>query len=319
MLISFVIPCYKSANTIGNVVSEIESTMKQQPEYDYEIILVNDCSPDETTFPTIKELSKNNKRVIAIDLAKNKGQAAATMCGLRHASGDYIVCGDDDGQTPFDMIFQLKEKLDTEDYDVVCGRYVQRDRSSSFRSLGTKLNEKMSHFIFEHPKQLYLSAFFIAKRFVINELIKYPNPYPYITGLLVQITSKIGNVDVPQRKRLSGKSGYSFKKLLSLWLNGFTAFSVKPLRFATFIGILFDVLGFIITIVLVISRLFNENIAIGWTSLTALMLVVSGILSIIVGMVGEYIGRIYVSINKIPQYVVREHSENASNDKSNAN
>lgn len=304
MLISYVIPCYRSGDNIIKVVEEIKTTM-MNTEYDYEIILVNDCSPDDT-FERLKKLAKNNDKVTVYDLAKNKGQAAATMCGLRHASGDYIVCGDDDGQTPFDTVLELKNKLDNENFDVVCGKYTQRDRSSLFRELGTKANEAMSHFIFEYPKDLYLSAYFIAKRFVIDELVKYPNPYPYITGLLCQVTSKIGNVDVPQRRRLEGQSGYTFKKLLSLWLNGFTAFSVKPLRFATVFGCLFSFVGFFITLLLVIMKFVNPNVAVGWTSVTALICVVGGILLLVIGMIGEYIGRIYISINKLPQYVVRD-------------
>ena len=164
----------------------------------------------------------------------------------------------------------------------------------------------MTHYILEYPKELYLSAYFIAKRFVIDELVKYTNPYPYITGLLYQVTSRIGNVDVPQRRRLEGQSGYSFKKLLSLWLNGFTAFSVKPLRFATIFGFIFSILGFIITALLVVLKIVNQNVAVGWTSLTALMFVIGGILLLVIGMIGEYIGRVYISINKIPQYVVRD-------------
>ncbi|MBE6737524.1 MAG: glycosyltransferase family 2 protein [Ruminococcaceae bacterium] len=305
MLISYVIPCYRSGDNIVKVVSEIKGVMAEHQEYDYEIILVNDCSPDNT-YEILKKLCAENKMVTSIDLAKNKGQASATICGLRHAKGDYIVCGDDDGQTPFDIIFSLKDKLDNEDFDVVCGKYVKRDRSSLFRKIGTKINEIMTHSIMGYPKGLYMSAYFIAKRFVIDELIKYPNPYPYITGLLFQITSKIGNVEVPQRKRLEGKSGYTFKKLLALWINGFTAFSIKPLRIATITGILFSILGFLITILLVVVKLVNPNVAIGWTSLTALMFVIGGVVLLVIGMIGEYVGRIYISLNKFPQYVVRD-------------
>lgn len=314
MLISYVIPCYKSGDNIAKVVNEIKTTMSNHVEYDYEIILVNDCSPDDT-YDRLKLLAKENDKIITIDLAKNKGQAAATMCGLRHAKGDYIVCGDDDGQTPFSTVFELKQKLDTENYDVVCGKYISRDRSSLFRKLGTKMNEVMTHYIFEHPKDLYLSAFFIAKKFVIDELVKYPNPYPYITGLLFQVTSKIGNVDVPQRKRIEGQSGYSLKKLISLWLNGFTAFSVKPLRFATLFGLMFSVFGFIVTLLLLIMKLVNPNVAVGWTSIIALIFVVGGISLLVMGMIGEYIGRIYLSINRLPQYVVRDIVRADENDK----
>ena len=308
MLISYIIPCYKSGDNIAKVVAEIVGTMDGNTKYDYEIILVNDCSPDDT-YQRLKKLAKINPQIIAVDLAKNKGQAAAIMCGLRQASGDYIVCGDDDGQTPFNTIFDLIGKLETEDYDVVCGKYTSRERTSQFRKLGTKINTTMTRYMLEYPKGLYLSAYFVARKFVIDELIKYPNPYPYITGLLYQITSRIGNVDVPQRRRIEGKSGYTFKKLLSLWLNGFTAFSIKPLRIATVFGCLFSVLGFIITLLLIIMKFLNPNIAVGWTSTIALTFVLGGIILLVMGMIGEYIGRIYISINKAPQYVIRNSTK----------
>lgn len=312
MVLSFVIPCYRSSKTIGKVVSEITQTLSEKQFEDYEIILVNDASPDNT-YEVIEKLANADKHIRGFDLSKNKGQPSAILCGFSYAQGDFVVCGDDDGQTPYNMIFELLDKLKKESYDIVCGKYITRDQPSFFRRVGTKINEKMSEFILDKPKGLYLSAYFIARRFVIDEIIKYKNPYPYLAGLILRTTQKIGNVEVPQRKRITGQSGYSFKKLFSLWINGFTAFSVKPLRVATFLGFILALIGFVCGIIFIINKLINPSIAMGWTSLSALLLFLSGIIMIMLGMIGEYIGRIYISINNSPQYVIRQSTSDDDN------
>lgn len=305
MKISFVIPCYKSVKTIKNVVLEIEE-VSNKIKCDYEIILVNDASPDDT-YKTLKDLAKSNNHILAVNLAKNSGQASATMCGLRFATGDYIVCGDDDGQTPFCEVNKLLQELEDKRYDVVCGKYVDRDQKNAFRNLGTILNIKMSELILDQPKNLYMSAFFIARKFVIDEIVKYNNPYPYITGLLLRTTNKIGNVEVKQRDREYGNSGYSLKKLISLWMNGFTTFSVKPLRMSTLLGIIMAILGFSYGILVIIQKLFiKELILPGYSSLMAVLLFIGGVIMIMLGLIGEYIGRIYICINNSPQYVIKE-------------
>lgn len=309
MKMSFIIPCYKSANTIKMVISEIEEVIKKEIKCDYEIILVNDASPDDT-YDVIKKIAKENIHVIAINLAKNSGQANATMCGFKYATGDYIVCGDDDGQTPFKEISKLKSKLENEDFDVVCGKYVNRNQKNFMRNLGSKINIKMSEIILNQPKELYMSVFFIAKKFVIDEIVKYKNPYPYITGLLLRTTSNIGNVEIQQRDRTVGKSGYTMKKLISLWMNGFTAFSIKPLRIATIIGFCTAMIGFLYGMYTVFRKVFGvTEILQGYSSIMAVILFIGGIIMLSIGMIGEYIGRIYISINDSPQYVIKEITE----------
>ena len=305
MKISFVIPCYKSSNTILKVVEEIEKTVNEKIKCKYEIILVNDASPDDT-YDTIKKIAEKNSNVTAVNLAKNSGQASATMCGFKFATGDYIVCGDDDGQTPFSETDKLFEKLKNDKLDVVCGKYVNRDQKSVVRNLGSKMNIKMSEIILDQPKNLYMSVFFISKKFVIDEILKYNNPYPYITGLLLRTTNKIGNVDVEQRQRKYGESGYSFRKLISLWMNGFTTFSIKPLRLSSFIGFLCAILGFVFGIVTIIHKLVVVNVSVGWSSIVSILLFIGGIIMLMLGLIGEYIGRIYISINNSPQYVIKE-------------
>lgn len=310
MKISFVIPCYNSENTISSVVDEIKSVVNNL-QCDYEVLLVNDCSKDNTS-KVIKQLSDNDSSVIAIDLAKNSGQAGATMCGLNNATGDYVVCGDDDGQTPFSELEKFKTKLETENFDVVCAKYVNRDQKEFVRNFGSKLNILMARKILGQPKDLYLSVFFIAKRFVIDEIVQYKNPYPYITGLLLRTTHNIGNVEVQQRDRAIGKSGYTFAKLLALWINGFTAFSVKPLRVSILIGTVVSVLGFIFGIATIIRKIIDPSIVLaGYSSLMAVLLFIGGLIMLILGMIGEYVGRIYISMNKSPQYVIKNIYRNS--------
>lgn len=305
MLISFVIPCYRSAKTIGHVVKDIEELMATREELTHEIILVNDGSPDNT-FSVISELASQYDSVIGIDVAKNRGQQCAIMAGLRHAKGDLIVSSDDDGQTPIESVFQLMDKLEEENFDVVCAKYTNRGKRSLLRKLGTAANRKMAEVFLGKPKDLFPSIFFVARRFVIDEIVKYDNPYPYMSGLLLRTTKNIGNVEVQQKSRIAGESGYSLKKLISLWVNGFTTFSIKPLRFATIAGCIFALVGFIIIIALVVQKIVNPHMSVGWTSIVATNILVGGIIMVMLGVIGEYIGRIYLSINKNPQYVIRE-------------
>ena len=203
-MISYVIPCYRSAQTIGDVVAEIREKMKTLTKYNYEIILVNDCSPDET-FGVIRDLALEDARITAIDFARNFGQHSALMAGLRQTKGDIVICLDDDGQTPVGRVFDFLAELE-KGYDVVCARYVERDRPSGLRGLGSALNRAMSDWLIEKPEGTYMAAVFMARRFVTDEMIRYRLPYSYISGLILRITKNVGNLDVKQRKRQSGSS-----------------------------------------------------------------------------------------------------------------
>ena len=304
MLISFVIPCYRSAKTLGNVVEEIQNMMREHSEYDSEIILVNDCSRDNT-FEVIESLTKKYGNITGIDIAKNSGQQCALMAGFRQAEGDLIIACDDDGQTPVDTSFRLIEKLFEGDYDVVCAKYENRGSRSLFRRLGTWADRTMVKVFLEKPDDFNTAIYFVAKRFVIEEITKYDNPFPYWTGLLLRTTHNVGNVLVDQKNRAAGESGYTMRKLLSLWINGLTTFSIKPLRFATIAGSVLALIGFIIIVFLVIGKLVNADISVGWTSLIATNILVGGLIMLMLGMIGEYIGRIYISLNESPQYVIR--------------
>ncbi len=305
-LISFVIPCYNSTNTIHVVTAEIVKTMEEKmSQFDYEIILVDDCSPNGTTFSAIEKLCKQDSRIKGIHLARNFGQPSAVMAALSNAKGDYIVCGDDDGQTPFSELPRLFEKID-EGYDVVEAKYTVREKKSLFRKMGTFMNEQMATWLINKPKGIVLTTYWVIRKFVKDEMLKYPNSYPYLGGLMMRATQNVCNVDVTHRERLSGKSGYSLIKLLGLWMNGFTSFSVKPLRFATAGGLILSVIGMLVGVFTIVRKLLNPSILAGYSSIMALMLFLFGATFILLGMLGEYIGRIYISINNAPQFVIRD-------------
>ena len=301
--VSFVIPCYRSEKTITGVVEEIRQAMEKLTGYDFEVILVNDCSPDDT-FGTIRQLCGKYDNIIGVNLAKNFGQHSAIMAGLHYATGDLCVFLDDDGQTPADEVGKLLDAV-AQGADVAMASYDHK-MHSHFRNWGSRVNECMMHVMLHKPKELFVSSYFAVKRFVADSMLQYSNSYPYLPGLLLRATKNIVNVPVHHREREVGTSGYTLKKLLGLWFNGFTAFSVVPLRIATAAGVVSAFVGFIYGIYTIIRKLVDPNVLLGFSSLMAAILFIGGMLMIMLGLIGEYIGRIYISLNNSPQYVVRE-------------
>lgn len=301
--VSFVIPCFRSEATLKHVVAEIQKTMQGLSEYSYEIVLVNDCSPDGT-LDVIRTLCEEYDNIIGISLVRNFGQHAALMAGFRHVTGDIVVCLDDDGQTPADEVGKLLEEIRS-GRDVVYAKYTNKQHSS-FRNFGSKINEIMTRFMLGKPKELYISSYFAARRFVIDEVTRYQNCYPYVIGLVLRTTKNIGNAEVVHRQRAAGCSGYTLKALFALWFNGFTAFSIQPLRFATLIGVLCAGSGFLYGIYTIIKRFFISEVPLGFSSLMSVLVFIGGMIMLMLGLIGEYVGRIYISLNNSPQYVIRE-------------
>ena len=304
-MISFVIPCYRSQATLPSVIREIQETMEGLRQYTYEVVLVNDCSPDNI-FETIRELCRENANMTGINLAKNFGQHSALMAGFHQVKGDIIECLDDDGQTPADEVGKLLEGIE-KGADVVYAKYAHKHHSG-FRNWGSHVNEMMTRIMLGKPKDLYVSSYFAARRFVVDEMIKYEYPYPYVIGLVLRTTKNIVNVEVNHRDRIEGTFGYSLGKLLGLWFNGFTAFSVKPLRIATVTGAGCAFLGFAYGIYTIIKKIFINppGLVTGFSALMSVLVFMGGMLMLMLGLVGEYMGRMYISMNRSPQYVVRE-------------
>ena len=305
--VSFVIPCYCSGSALKSVIDEIFETMEAEIQYEFEIILINDCSPDNT-FDMIRSLVFQNENIIGINLAKNFGQHAALMAGFRHATGDIIVCLDDDGQTPASEVGLLLRKLE-EGYDVAYASYAEK-KHSIFRNWGSWINSKMTEIMLNKPKGLMITSYFAAKKFIVKEMVRYENCYPYVIGLVLRSTKNICNVPVEHRSRKNGSSGYTIGKLVSLWMNGFTSFSVKPLRMATYIGILSSICGGLYLIYIIILYFTVHSAPLGWSSTTAILLLLGGVILFVLGLIGEYVGRIYMCTNAAPQYVIKETIKN---------
>jgi len=304
--ISFVIPCYHSAQTVGNVVRDIVDTVLVRSEFQYEIILVNDNPPDDT-WSVICEMCRNNPNIHGICFTKNFGQHAALMAGYRKVTGDIVVSLDDDGQNPPQEMFKLIDALN-EKTDLVYAKYIQKKRSL-FRNFGSKVNDWMVQWLLNKPKELYLASYYAAKRFIIDEMVKCENPFPYIDGLALRSTSEYINVDIVHKERAAGNSGYSIAKLMGLWMNGLTSFSVKPLRIATFSGFCISLFGLVLAIIIIIQKLIlKDAVSAGWPSIMTVVLILDGAIMIMLGLVGEYVGRIYVTMNKSPQYVIKDEA-----------
>lgn len=305
-LISFCIPCYHSEKTLPAVVEEIDAAMEELPAYDWEIIMVNDGAPGEC-WDKIQELCRARDNRHGVCFAKNFGQHAALMAAIRKAKGDILVCLDDDGQTP---AFEVGKFLDAieQGADVVYADYDQAHKSA-YRSFGTKVNDWMCCKMLGKPKDLRVSSYFAMRRFVAEDVKRYENSYPYLLGLVLRTSSSIVNVPVTHRNRASGRSGYTFSKLFGLWLNGFTAFSIKPLRFATFLGTIFALVGFVYGIYTIIKKIVNPAVPMGFSALMTAVIFFGGMLMLMVGLAGEYIGRTYISVSSAPQYVVREETK----------
>ena len=299
--ISFVIPCYGSENTIEKVADDIFAVMRKR-DYDFELILVNDASPDKV-WDKIENLTARYHNVTGICLAKNFGQHAALMAGYARVTGDIMISLDDDGQHPPEEVFALIDKLN-EGYDVVFSAYAKKQHNI-LRNIGSKINDYMAEILIGKPHNIQIYSYYAVRRYIIDEVVKYRGPYPYITGLLFRATNNIANVSIEHRKRETGHSGYSFRKLLDLWLNGFTAFSVKPLRIASMLGVGLSLAGIFYMVFLIWEKYRDPNMVLGYTSLMASIIFIGGILMTMLGLIGEYIGRIYISLNEAPQYVIK--------------
>ncbi len=303
-LLSFVIPCYGSEKTIEYVIDEIVEVVAQRKDYDYEIVCVNDASPDNV-ISVLEKLAKENKKIKVIDFSKNFGKHSAVMAGFSMTSGDYIVSLDDDGQCPMDRLWDLIDPLDEDKVDMTMAEYPKK-KQAGWKNIGSSINSLMSRTLINKPKDLQFSNFFVMKSYMVEEILKYENPYPYLEGLILRTTDRILSVEMEERDRFAGRGNFTFFKSLGLWINGFTAFSVKPLRVATLVGSLFALIGFVFEIIIVINRLFNPKVPLGYSSTLAIMLFIGGIIMLMLGLIGEYIGRIYISLNNSPQYVIRK-------------
>jgi undecaprenyl-phosphate 4-deoxy-4-formamido-L-arabinose transferase len=299
MKLSVVIPVYNGSATVGELVGELKSELSG---IDYEIVLVNDGSTDDSEQVCLN-IVKNEQNITFISLRKNVGEHNAVMCGLKHSKGDCSVIIDDDFQNPPSEIIKLYNELQ-KGYDVVYSKYRKKEHSL-FRNIGSKLNGFAANILMEKPKHLYLSSFKIIHRDVVNEVVRYNGPFPYIDGLILRVTSNISSVVVEHSRRKEGKSHYNLHRLVSLYLNMFVNFSIKPLRVMIFLGFFLFLVGVVLLIAFIIERLENPDIPMGWTAIATLIITFSGFQILFLGVMGEYVGKQYLDQNATPQWSIK--------------
>jgi polyisoprenyl-phosphate glycosyltransferase len=299
MKLSVVIPVYNSSATIGKLVITLKDELSG---IDYEVVLVNDGSSD-TSEQVCLGLLEKEQNITFISLRKNAGEHNAVMCGLKHCQGDCAVIIDDDFQNPPSEIIKLYQELQ-DGYDVVYSKYREK-KHSLFRNMGSRLNDFAANILMDKPKHLYLSSFKIIHRDVLNEIIKYNGPFPYIDGLILRVTSNISSVYVEHASRKEGKSHYNLHRLISLYLNMFVNFSIKPLRVMIFMGFFLFLTGIGLLIAFVVEKLQNPHIPIGWTATATLIIIFSGFQILFLGIMGEYVGKQYLDQNATPQWSIK--------------
>jgi glycosyltransferase involved in cell wall biosynthesis len=299
--LSIVVPVYRGAATVGTLVAELS---KLRPEGGIEIVLVNDGSPDNSG-DVCRALARSATVPLTfIEHARNFGEHNAVMTGLRHARGAYVITMDDDLQNPPEEVLKLYDHARLGGFDVVYTRYAVKEHEG-WRNLGSRFANWVADQLMDKPAGLYLSSFRCMSALAVSEVIKYRGPYPYIDGLLMQITQRLDSIEVKHFARIEGRSNYTMRRLVRLWLNLATNFSVLPLRLAIFAGVGMGILGLVAALWTIVEAMLGETPS-GWASLMTVTLLIAGVQFLVLGVMGEYVGRAFMSANGKPQGVVRE-------------
>lgn len=303
LALSFVIPVYGSEQVLPELVTRLQAVLDTLPGVrgSYEVIFVCDRSPDRS-WHVIGQLAARYPWVRGILLRMNAGQHNALMAGFAQARGEIVMTMDDDLQHAPSDIPALLAELAT-GRDVVYARFKNR-KHASWKIAGSRLNDLVAGYLMQKPKGLYLSPFRAMRAAIVRDILRYRGPYVYVDGLLLSVTRNIGTVDVEHHDRYAGDSGYSLRKSISLWLKMATSFSIVPLRLTSFAGMFFAGLGFLLAVLLVIQKFTLDLMPIGWSSLIVTILMIGGIQLVALGMLGEYLGRVLLTLNSRPQYVI---------------
>ena len=300
LALSVVIPVYNGADSIGELVAALEDT---DIPGGHEIVLVVDGSPDNSLAICRELVAHARIPITLIEHARNFGEHNAVMTGLRHARGAHVINMDDDLQNPPEEVARLLAYAQQTGADVVY-TYYEESKHAAWRNLGSRFTNWVASFVLDKPRGLYLSSFRCMSAFLVREITRYEGPFPYIDGLILQVTQKIDRLLVRHLPRAIGRSNYTLRRLLRLWMSMFINFSVMPLRISTLTGFALSVLGGVGGLAAIIEALFWSPPT-GWASLFVAVLLLSGVQLMILGIVGEYLGRLYLTANHKPQSVVR--------------
>lgn len=300
--LSIVVPVYRSATILPQLLAQVLAEMQREGlAENFELILVNDASPDNS-WPVIQSLAQQYPCVRGMTLRRNAGQHNALMAGLNQARGEYVVLMDDDLQHPPQALGEMLRALE-QGYDVCYTRYLNRQHAL-WKKLGSQFNDWVATRLLDKPKGLYLSSFKAMRGEVAREVIKYDGPYAYVDGLILDVTRSITTIDIEHQERHDGEGNYNLSRSISLWMKMATSFSVLPLRLATYLGFTLAALSMVLVILIVVGKMFNPDFPRGWASLIATMLFIGGVQTLCIGMIGEYLGRTYLKLNRKPQFVI---------------
>jgi len=305
MKYSIVIPVYNSQDILSELLLRLKSVMEEMAaQNQYQIILVNDFSRD-ATWEQVLRIAATQPSIIALNLGKNYGEDNARMAGFNHAEGDIIITMDDDLQHNPSDIPALIAQMDSQHADICFGRFPVKHQAL-WKNLGSGFNDLMARILLKKPPSLYLSTFIIFKKWVRDEIIKYSGPFPYVQGLLLSVSSRITQLEVTHHPRLRGNGNYNLIKSLHLWLKVATGFSIFPLRLATYLGFITASFSLIYGLYILVEYLFFHQDIKGWASLFTLIIFFGSIQLILFGIIGEFLGRIYLNINRKPQYTLSD-------------
>ncbi len=306
--LSIVIPVYRGAATIGRLVDELSAL---RPAGGMEIVLVNDGSPDDSGAVCQALVRRCSVPLTYVEHARNFGEHNAVMTGLRHVRGAYVITMDDDLQNPPEEVIRLYDHARLGNWDVVYTRYCVKQHAG-WRNLGSRFANAVADRLLDKPKGLYLSSFRCMSALVVRSVTRYQGPYPYVDGLIMQVTQRIDSIEVRHLPRIEGRSNYNLVRLVRLWLNLATSFSLAPLRLAVYAGVFMALLGAAGAVATIAEVLFWQDTPSGWASTMTVLLLVAGVQSMILGIVGEYVGRTFLSANGKPQGTVRSVERNAA-------
>jgi undecaprenyl-phosphate 4-deoxy-4-formamido-L-arabinose transferase len=305
--LSIVVPVYNGAETVAELVHALAELPVGGG---HEIILVVDGSPDRSLEVCRGLLGTTRVPLTVIDHARNFGEHNSVLTGLRHAHGAWVVTMDDDLQNPPSEVLRLVGYARDNGYDAVYTRFAHKEHAA-WRNVGSRFTNGVADWLLDKPKGLYLSSFRCLSAFVVEQVTRYAGPFPYIDGLVMQATQKVGTLEVKHLPRAAGRSNYTFRRLVRLWMNMFVNFSVMPLRISTLTGLALSVIG-ALGVVLVVAEAMLSRTPPGWGSIMAAVLLLSGVQLLILGIVGEYLGRLYLTTNGKPQSIVRAVERNGA-------
>lgn len=299
--VSVVIPVFNGAHSIADVVGRVQRTFAS---YWLEIVLVDDGSADNSAAVCESLCAQGN--VTLVRLARNFGEHNAVLAGLAQTQGDVVAVLDDDAQNPPEELPRMLDKLLSDDLDVVYGRYAQRKHTWP-RRLGSWFNDLVANIMLGKPRGLYLSSFKVMNRFIVTQIVRYLGPHPYIDGLICRSTTRLGEVVVQHAERAAGQSNYTLRRLIRLWLNMFMGFSILPLRITSLMGFVLSLLSIVWLALIVIDKLWiSPGVTSGIPTVLACLVLFSGVQFMVLGMLGEYLGRMFLATNGQPQYIIRQ-------------